>query len=103
MAPCDRGLSWSRVFTVQYNSSSAPEKYRFFFPPADIDFFLTTNVGQIKTHITTSGYFTKGVRSWVEVNGPLEPTDRIHVFLLDENRKIYEMNVVSGEKNNSNN
>jgi hypothetical protein len=39
----------------------------------------------------------------VEVNGPLEPTDRIHVLLLDENRKIYEMNVVSGKKNNSNN
>ena len=86
-----------------YNRIYVPEKYRFFFPPADIDFFLTTNVGQIKTHITTSGYFTKGVRSWVEVNGPMEPTDRIHVLLLDENRKIYEMNVVSGKKNNSNN
>ena len=78
-----------------YNRIYVPEKYRFFFPSADTDFFLVTNVGQIKTHITTSGYFTKGVRSWVEVNGPLEPTDRIHVSLVDENRKVYEMKIDS--------
>jgi len=78
-----------------YNRIYVPEKYRFFFPPADNDFFLVTNVGQIKTHITSSGYFTKGVRSWVEINGPLEPTDQIHVKLLDEKRKVYEMRVKS--------
>ena len=78
-----------------YNRIYVPEKYRFFFPPAEIDFFLVTNVGQIKTHITTSGYFTKGIRSWVEVNGPLEPTDRIQISLIDENRKVYEMNIES--------
>ena len=81
-----------------YNRIYVPEKFRFFFPPTDADFFLITNVGQIKTHITSNGYFTKGVRSWVEVNGPLEPTDLIHVKLLDENRKVYEMKVDS-EKN----
>jgi|TARA_B100000809_G_scaffold265585_1_gene324876 hypothetical protein len=78
-----------------YNRIYIPEKYRFFFPPANTDFYLITNIGQIKTHITTSGYFTKGVRSWVEINGPLEPTDRIHVTLLDDNRKVYEMNIDS--------
>ena len=78
-----------------YNRIYVPEKYRFFFPPAEIDFFLVTNVGQIKTHITTSGYFTKGIRSWVEVNGPLEPTDRIQISLIDENRKVYEMKIDS--------
>ncbi len=81
-----------------YNRIYVPEKYRFFFPPADNDFFLVTNVGQIKTHITSSGYFTKGVRSWVEINGPLEPTDQIHVQLLDEKRKVYEMRVKSGKE-----
>ena len=80
-----------------YNRIYVPEKYRFFFPPADNDFFLETNVGQIKTHITSSGYFTKGVRSWVEINGPLEPTDQIHVKLLDEKRRVYEMRVKSGK------
>ena len=78
-----------------YNRIYVPEKYRFFFPPTDTDFYLITNVGQIKTHITNSGYFTKGVRSWVEINGPLEPTDRIHVTLIDEIRNVYEMKVVS--------
>ena len=85
-----------------YNRIYIPEKYRFFFPPADTDFYLITNIGQIKTHITTSGYFTKGVRSWVEVNGPLEPTDKIHVTIIDDNRNIYEMNVDSGNKISNN-
>ena len=85
-----------------YNRIYIPEKYRFFFPPADTDFHLITNIGQIKTHITTSGYFTKGVRSWVEINGPLEPTDKIHVAIIDDNRNVYEMNVDSGNKISNN-
>ena len=74
-----------------YNRIYVPEKFRFFFPPEDINFCLVTNVGQIKTHITSNGYFTKGMRSWVEVNGPLEPTDRIRISIVDEKRKMYEM------------
>ena len=74
-----------------YNRIYVPEKYRFFFPAEDIDFFLVTNVGQIKTHITSNGYFTKGMRSWVEVNGPLEPNDLIRISIVDENLKMYEM------------
>ena len=85
-----------------YNRIYIPEKYRFFFPPTDKDFYLITNIGQIKTHITTSGYFTKGVRSWVEINGPLEPTDKIHVTIIDDNRNVYEMNVDSGNKISNN-
>ena len=85
-----------------YNRIYIPEKYRFFFPPANTDFYLSTNIGQIKTHITTSGYFTKGVRSWVEINGPLEPTDKIHVTIIDDNRNVYEMNVDSGNKISNN-
>ena len=81
-----------------YNRIYIPEKYRFFFPPANTDFYLITNIGQIKTHITASGYFTKGVRSWVEINGPLEPTDKIHVTIIDDNQNVYEMNVDSGNK-----
>ena len=76
-----------------YNRIYVPEKYRFFFPLAYSDFFMETNVGQIKTHITASGYLTKGVRSWVEINGPLESSDMIHVKLLDESRRVYEMKV----------
>ena len=85
-----------------YNRIYIPEKYRFFFPPAKTDFYLITNIGQIKTHITTSGYFTKGVRSWVEINGPLEPTDKIHVTIIDDNRNVYEMKVDSGNKISNN-
>ena len=80
-----------------YNRIYVPEKFRFFFPPEDIDFFLETNVGQIKTHITANGYFTKGMRSWVEVNGPLEPTDRIHISIVDEKRKMYEMTISNNQ------
>ena len=85
-----------------YNRIYIPEKYRFFFPPANTDFYIITNIGQINTHITTSGYFTKGVRPWVEINGPLEPTDKIHVTIIDDNRNIYEVNVDSGNKISNN-
>ena len=74
-----------------YNRIYVPEKFRFFFPPEDIDFYLVTNVGKIKTHITSNGYFTKGMRSWVEVNGPLESTDRIRISIVDNKRNMYEM------------
>ena len=80
-----------------YNRIYVPEKFRFFFPPEDVDFFLETNVGQIKTHITASGYFTKGMRSWVEVNGPLEPTDRIRISIVDDKRKMYEMTISNNQ------
>ena len=76
-----------------YNRIYVPEKFRFFFPSEDIDFCLETNVGQIKTRITSNGYFTKGMRSWVEVNGPLEPTDRICISIIDEKRRIYAMSI----------
>ena len=78
-----------------YNRIYIPEKFRFFFPPEDSDFYLITNVGQIKTHITSNGYFTKGMRSWIEVNGPLEPSDQIHISIVDEKRKMYEMTIAN--------
>ena len=76
-----------------YNRIYIPEKFRFFFPPETIDFYLSTNVGQIKTHITSSGYFTKGIRSWVEVNGPLEPQDKIRISIVSEKKNMYEMSI----------
>ena len=78
-----------------YNRIYIPEKFRFFFPPEDSDFYLITNVGQIKTHITSNGYFTKGMRSWIEVNGPLEPSDQIHISIVDGKRKMYEMAIAN--------
>ena len=78
-----------------YNRIYVPEKFRFFFPPENIDFFLETNVGKIKTHITSNGYFTKGMRSWVEVNGPLEPMDQIRISIVDDKRKMYEMTIAN--------
>ena len=81
-----------------YNRIYVPEKFRFFFPPTDADFCLITNVGQIQTHITSNGYFTKGMRSWVEVNGPLEPMDRIRIRIVDEKRKMYVM-IISNNQN----
>ena len=78
-----------------YNRIYVPEKFRFFFPSEGIDFYIATNVGQIKTHITSNGYFTKGMRSWIEVNGPLEPSDKIHISIVDEKRKMYEMTIAN--------
>ena len=76
-----------------YNRMYMPEKYRFFFPASNIDFYLLTNIGQIKTHINSNGYFIKGLRPWIQVNGPLEAIDKIHFKILDDHKKIYEMSI----------
>ena len=83
-----------------YNRIYVPEKYRFFFPAKENDFILITNVGNIKTHITANGYFTKGLRQWFLVNGPLMPGDLINISIYNENEHQYEMNYIKNENNN---
>ena len=79
-----------------YNRIYIPEKYRFFFPAVNNDFILTTNVGNIKTHLTSNGYFTKGLRQWFAVNGPIMPNDKIKIELVDESSYFYELNYLKG-------
>ena len=79
-----------------YNRIYIPEKYRFFFPAVNNDFILTTNVGNIKTHLTSNGYFTKGLRQWFAVNGPIMPKDKIKIELVDENSYSYQLNYLKG-------
>jgi hypothetical protein len=87
------------VHTINmYNRIYIPEKYRFFFPPVNIDFILLTNVGNIKTHLTSNGYFTKGLRQWFSVNGPVMPDDIIKVELIDESIYSYQLKYIKGEK-----
>ena len=83
-----------------YNRIYIPEKYRFFLPSKEKDFLLITNVGTIKTHITSNGYFTKGLRQWFYVNGPLMPKDEISINLIREKNYQYELQY---KKNNENN
>ena len=87
------------VHTINmYNRIYIPEKYRFFFPPVNIDFILLTNVGNIKTHLTSNGYFTKGLRQWFAVNGPVMPDDIIKVELIDESIYSYQLKYIKGEQ-----
>ncbi len=79
-----------------YNRIYIPEKYRFFFPAVNSDFILTTNVGNIKTHLTSNGYFTKGLRQWFAVNGPIMPNDKIKIELVDESSYSYQLNYLKG-------
>ncbi len=74
-----------------YNRIYIPEKHRFFIPAKDKDFILITNVGNIKTHITSNGYLTKGLRQWFSVNGPIMPNDRMIINLIKENTNQYEL------------
>ena len=55
------------------------------------DFLLITNVGNIRTHITTNGYFTKGLRQWFATNGPVMPQDCLKIKLIKEEAHLYEM------------
>ena len=81
-----------------YNRIYIPEKYRFFFPAINNDFILSTNIGNIKTHLTSNGYFTKGLRQWFAVNGPVMPNDNIKIELIDENAYSYQLNYIKGDK-----
>ena len=74
-----------------YNRIYIPEKYRFFLPSKEKDFILITNIGNIKTHITSNGYFTKGLRQWFYVNGPIMPKDEITINMIKEQTYQYEM------------
>ena len=85
-----------------YNRIYIPEKYRFFFPPKDAEFILITNVGNIKTHITSNGYFTKGLRQWFYVNGPIMPSDEIKIDLLNEDTFQYQLKYKKKKNENNN-
>ena len=79
-----------------YNRIYVPQEYRFFFPKKSRDFLLSTNVGNINTHITSNGYFTKGLRQWFAVNGPIMPEDTLKIKLLDEDLSYYELKYIKG-------
>ena len=81
-----------------YNRIYVPEKYRFFLPSHNKDFIILTNVGNIKTHLTTNGYFTKGLRQWFYYNGPIMPKDLIKIKIVDEVNFHYEMEYVKCRK-----
>ena len=85
-----------------YNRMYVPEKYRFFFPDQNQDFLLITNVGNIKTHITSNGYFTKGLRQWFQFNGPVMPNDKIQISLSDEDTFQYELTYIKENDKNNN-
>ena len=76
-----------------YNKIYIPEKFRFFFPLEGVSFYVLTNIGKIKSNITSNGYIIKGIRSWVEMNGPLEPNDKIYIRVINPNNKLYEMKI----------
>tara|TARA_Y100001970_G_C14021062_1_gene743544 strand:+ start:174 stop:662 length:489 start_codon:yes stop_codon:yes gene_type:complete len=77
-----------------YNKIYIPEKYRFFFPLEGVSFYILTNIGKIKSNITSNGYIIKGIRSWIEINGPLEPNDKMYIRIVDFNNKLYEMKII---------
>tara|TARA_B100000945_G_scaffold314870_1_gene313106 strand:- start:910 stop:1377 length:468 start_codon:yes stop_codon:yes gene_type:complete len=81
-----------------YNRIYIPEKFRFFFPKVGLDFIIETNAGNISTHITSNGYFSKGMRSWFHNNGPLYHKDQLIIRVLDEKKSIYSMELVNSKK-----
>jgi len=81
-----------------YNRIYVPQEYRFFFPKINKDFIIVTNVENIRTHVTTNGYFTKGLRQWFLVNGPVMPDDVLKIKIIDEESNLYEMFFDKGVK-----
>ena len=80
-----------------YSRIYVPQEHRFFFPKKSRDFILSTNVGNIKTHITSNGYFTKGLRQWFAMDGPIMPNDTIKITLVDDDTFLYELHYNKGD------
>ena len=74
-----------------YNRIYIPESHRFFFPVSDREFILITDIGNVKTSLTTNGYLSKGLRQWFSLHGPIMPDDEITINLIDEENNFYEM------------
>ena len=74
-----------------YNRIYIPESHRFFFPGPDREFILITDIGNVKTSLTTNGYLSKGLRQWFSLHGPIMPDDEITINLIDEENNFYEM------------
>lgn len=74
-----------------YNRIYLPAKYRFFFPSTGVDFIFETNMGNIRTHITSDGYFTQGMRQWFYTNGPLQPGDLLKIRSLDDKKYLFQL------------
>ena len=75
----------------KYNKLYIPQKFRFFFPKTGSDFILNTNIGNIRTHITASGYFSAGMQGWFKINGPIDFNDKISIKSLDDDKFNYEL------------
>ena len=84
-----------------YHRIYVPVIFRFFFPSTGIDFILETSIGNVQTHITQSGFFTKGMVNWFLANGPLESGDTLKFHSLDDNKSSYKFSLVrNAAKNN---
>ena len=68
-----------------------PEKYRFFFPQEHKNFLLYSNSGTLKTHLSSNGYLTSGLRHWFSLNGPMMNNDLITITLNDQEKSLYEL------------
>ena len=79
-----------------YNRIYIPERFRFFFPLHNKGFLLVSDVGNIKTHLSSNGYISSGLRQWFSFNGPLMPNDIIKITLLNDELHHYE---ISSKKN----
>ena len=80
-----------------YNRIYVPVKYRFFFPPTDINFILKSNIGNIRTHLTNDGFIQKNMARWFSANGPLQTEKEIVFSLLSDNTNVYEVNYVKSK------
>jgi len=80
------------VYTMNmYNRIYIPEKYRFFFPQENKNFLMNTNSGTLKTHLSSNGYLSSGLRHWFSLNGPLMKNDLIKIIINDQEKALYEL------------
>ncbi|HUU18166.1 MAG TPA: hypothetical protein VMW72_13535 [Sedimentisphaerales bacterium] len=85
-----------------------PQKYRSFFPGYKIPFILETNIGEIKTQVTSGPrgteigdpeagkYIQGGLKPWYDTHGELKQGNTLIIEVI-EPKKRYKLSISTNE------
>lgn len=88
-------LSCKNKGTNNHGAIYIPTKYRGFFPDYGKGFTVQTKEGNILTHMTLGGYFTKGMQPWFRKH-KLTADDNFIIEMI-EPMKIYSLKIEKGK------
>jgi hypothetical protein len=77
----------------QYKLIRVPMHLIKYFPSTGEEFVLETNVGEIRTWMTSGTYFSKNLGIWYEKNGVIKDGDIVEFQIIEE-KKRYRIGLI---------